>query len=51
MFENCGSCFAAEQLVDIKLGSKGILPLTLLYFIGGIFWLYWPEKEDVNEKN
>ena len=23
MFENCGSCFAAEQFVDIKSGSKG----------------------------
>ena len=22
MFENCGSCFAAEQFVDIKLGAK-----------------------------
>ena len=23
MFENCGSCFAAEQFGDIKSGSKG----------------------------
>ena len=23
MFENCESCFAAEQFVDIKSGSKG----------------------------
>ncbi len=23
MFENCGSCFATEQFVDIKSGSKG----------------------------
>ena len=22
MFENCGSCFAAEQFVDIKLGHN-----------------------------
>ena len=26
--ENCGSCFAAEQFVDIELGSKALLPLT-----------------------
>jgi len=23
MFENCGSCFATEQFVDIKSGAKG----------------------------
>ena len=23
MFENCGSCFAAEQFVDIISGAKG----------------------------
>ena len=28
MFENCGSCFAAEQFVDIKLGTKCLLTLT-----------------------
>ena len=28
MFENCGSCFAAEQFVDIKLGAKYLLTLT-----------------------
>ena len=28
MFENCGSCFAAEQFVDIKLGAKSLLTLT-----------------------
>ena len=28
MFENCGSCYAAEQFVDIKLGAKYLLPLT-----------------------
>ena len=28
MFENCGSCFAAEQFVDIKLGAKCLLTLT-----------------------
>ena len=33
MFENCGSCFAAEQFVDIKLGSKYLLTLTSFYNI------------------
>ena len=33
MFENCGSCFAAEQFAaeqfaDIKLGAKYLLTLT-----------------------
>ena len=28
MLENCGSCFAAEQFVDIKLGAKYFLTLT-----------------------
>ena len=31
MFENCGSCFAAEQFVDIKLGAKCLLTLTSFY--------------------
>ena len=31
MFENCGSCFAAEQFVDIKLGAKYLLTLTSYY--------------------
>lgn len=31
MFENCGSSFAAEQFVDIKLGAKDFLTLTSLY--------------------
>ena len=26
--EDCGSCFAVEQFVDIKLGAKDLLPLT-----------------------
>ena len=28
MFETCGSCIAAEQFVDIKLGAKYLLILT-----------------------
>ena len=28
MFENCGSCFAAEQFVDINLRTKYLLPTT-----------------------
>ena len=28
--KNCGSCFAAEQFVDIELGAKELLPLTSL---------------------
>ena len=31
MFENCESCFAAEQFADIKLGAKYLLTLTSLY--------------------
>ena len=31
MFENCGSCEAAEQFVDIKLGAKYLLTLTSNY--------------------
>ena len=36
MFENYGCCFAAEQFVDIKLGTKYFLTLTALlcYDIG-----------------
>ena len=33
MFENCESCFAAEQFVDIKLGAKYLLTLTSLYLV------------------
>ena len=32
MFENCGSCFAAEQFVDIRLGAKYLLTLTSYYY-------------------
>ena len=32
MFENCGSCFAAEQFVDIKLGAKCLLTLTSYFY-------------------
>ena len=27
-YENCGNCKAAEQFVDIKLGTKYLLTLT-----------------------
>ena len=30
--ENCGSCEAAEQFVDIKLGAKYLLTLTSFYY-------------------
>ena len=30
--ENCGSCFAAEQFVDIRLGAKYLLTLTSYYY-------------------
>lgn len=30
-YENCGSCFAAKQFVDIKLGAKCLLTLTSFY--------------------
>ena len=33
MFENCGSCLAAEQFVDIKLGTKDLLILTSYYLL------------------
>ena len=32
MFENCGSCFAAEQFGDIRLGAKYLLTLTSYYY-------------------
>ena len=31
LYENCGSCFAAKQFVDIKLGAKCLLTLTSFY--------------------
>lgn len=31
IYENCGSCFATEQFVDIKLETKYLLTLTLIY--------------------
>ena len=31
-YENCGSCFAAEQFVDIRLGAKYLLTLTSYYY-------------------
>jgi hypothetical protein len=32
IYENCGSCFAAEQFVDIKSGVKYLLTLTSIYY-------------------
>ena len=41
MLENCGSCFAAEQFVDIKLGAKCLLTLTSEHIV----------KKEVCERN
>ena len=30
MFENCGSCFAAEQFVDIKFGAKRLFDPNII---------------------
>ncbi len=29
LYENCGSCFGAEQFVDIKSGERHLLTLIL----------------------
>ena len=38
MFENCGSCFAAEQFVDIKTGNT----IKRNLWIGDVQLLYIP---------
>ena len=39
MFENCGSCFATEQFVDIKLGAKYLFDPNIILMKAGIIWI------------